>query len=138
MFRSLPAVVLLGLLAAPAPAATTTIEFTIDAGKTARNNEPVTVPLDLPREYAKVHPVYLLHDKAPFAIGQFTAPGLGSEAEKTAADLQKGGGGRRKVVRELHFILPGLDAGKTLTLTAVLNIDEPAVKSDVLVKSFKW
>ncbi len=136
MFLHLSTGLLLGLLAAPAPA-TTTIEFTVEAGKYPRSNDPVTVPLTLPKEFAKVHTVSLLNGKTAFALGQFTAPGLGSEAEKAAIALQKVPAAEPKVVRELHFILPALDAGKTLTLTAVLNSDEPEVK-DNEGKLFKW
>jgi hypothetical protein len=121
MFRFLPAVVALGVFAALAPAATTTIEFTIDTGKQARKNEPVTVTLTLPKEFAKVHTVHLTTAKgaAVYALGQFTGPGLGA-ADKPPAD--------GKVLRELHFIVPSLEANKPVTLTAVLNTDEPEAK----------
>jgi hypothetical protein len=138
MIRSLSAVVLLGLGAAFAPAATTTIEFTVDAGKQARANEPVCIPLTLAKEFAKVHVVNVMNGKAPFAVGQLTAPGLGSDAEKLEADLQKVAAAQAKVVRELHFLLPALEANNSLTLTVVLNTNEPEVKEAKGLPVFKW
>jgi hypothetical protein len=127
MFRCLPAVLMLGCLAASAPAGTMTVEFTVNAGDHARANEPVTVTLTLPKEFAKVHSVELAHAKAVFGIGQLTDPALGSEEKAPEG----------KVLRELHFILPSLSAKGSLDLRATLNTDQPEIKVDA-AKLFKW
>ncbi len=120
MCRSVVATCVLLLLAVPAPAAKTTIEFTVDAGKFARANDPVTVPLTLPKEFDKVQTVALRTGKdAVEIVGQLTAPGIGFD-EKPSAE--------GKVARELHFILPTLPAGASATFTAVIDTDVPDVK----------
>ena len=127
MFRCLPIMLALCLIAAPAPAATTTVEFTVNAGDQARVNEPVTVMLTLPKEFEKVHTVELARAKAIFGIGQLTAPALGSEEKAPDG----------KILRELHFILPSLSAKGSLDLRATLNTDQPELKIDA-AKLFKW
>ena len=120
MCRSFVATCVLLLLAVPATAAKTTIEITVDAGKFARANDPVTVQLTLPKEFDKVQTVALRAGKdAAEVVGQLTAPGIGFD-EKPPAE--------GKVARELHFILPTLPAGASATFTAVLDTDVPDVK----------
>ena len=70
-----PALCLL-LAASLAPAADTTVKFTVSAGKHARKNEPVRVPLQLPVK-APDGRVHVKNDKDKIiAQGQLAAPDL--------------------------------------------------------------
>src|SRR5262249_10628086 len=112
------------LLPAAAPAANKTLELTVSAGKTDRVQTPVSVPLTLPNALAKVPLATLTLPDGKVILGQLTAPGL--LADDTPA---KDG----EVRRELHFILPSLKAGGTVTIEADISGSVPAAPGN---KSF--
>jgi hypothetical protein len=114
------------LLCAGALPAAFTVTFTIDAGKHDRSNVPVCVPIALPADLAGQQIVWVCDGDRDLAIGQITSPGLLSSARPAA---------RGKENRELHFILPALKAGSSLTLKAVFGDGKaPAPGADV----FQW
>jgi hypothetical protein len=96
------------LWAAGAPAAGESIELTVEAGQHDRTNTPVCVLVDLPNE---VKSVMLTGGEGKQLPGQLTAPGLLNDSAQGK--------------RELHFILPSLAAGKSLTLSATFSEDAP-------------
>lgn len=98
------------------------ISITIEAGKLARKNEPVCVPLQLTKEQAAFKSLTLSDGGRPLATGQFTDPSLLTQHIKADKD---------KVRKDLWFILPSLDAEKSLTLKV-----EPA--KGELPESFAW
>jgi hypothetical protein len=101
--------ILAALLAAILPAgarAANDFELTIDAGKTDRTDTPVCVPLSLPKDAAKSVYALLIKSDGKEILAQLTAPGLFTESVPPAKD---------QVRRDLHFILPTLKAGETLT-----------------------
>jgi hypothetical protein len=115
--RKVIAVLLTLVSPSMAAAATTKIEFTVAAGKLDRLQEPVCVVLKVPPELAAAKRVVVEDEKGKsFAVGQMTALGLRTLAESGLKNAE---------LRELHFILPELKAGKTLTLHAVLSTDAP-------------
>jgi hypothetical protein len=129
MFRWLAPILAFGFFASIAPAATTTIQFTVAAGKENRTNEPVTVTLTVPKEFEKVHTVLVGKGAKVYTFGQLTAPSLGSE-EKAPGD--------GKVNRELQFIVSSLRANATLELETVLNTEEPDAILDKSIPDFHW
>jgi hypothetical protein len=82
-------------------------ELTVTAGKIDRTNTPVCVPLSLPKEFTKLERALLKKPDGKVILGQFTAPGLLTESDAPPEG---------EVRRDLHFILPGLKAGDSLTL----------------------
>src|SRR5262245_29631296 len=74
--------------------------LTVEAGKHDRHNEPVCVPLQVPKVFADVKALYLMPEKGEPILAQLTGPGL-----FTTAAPQKD-----KVLREFHFILTTLKA----------------------------
>ena len=103
-----------------APAQSPKLEITVLAGKHDEQNVPVTVPMEVPMALAKTHYARLKSATSDHAlIGQWTAPGLlteGIHAKDTS-----------RVRRDLHFVLPELKAGATLTLTLEpLKVTDPS------------
>jgi hypothetical protein len=91
--------------AACAPGASSSIEFTVAAGRHERNNVPVRVPM--PRGQIgteRIASVTLAGPDGKSIPAQWTGPGLTSSA-----------GG------ELHFVLPHLVAGESVRLKATLT-----------------
>jgi hypothetical protein len=84
------------------------IMVTVTAEKHDYSNVPVCVPLSLPADAAK-HQVAMLQGKALARQGQLTAPGLLTEDVKPAA--------KGLVRRDLHFIVPKLERGQSLTFS---------------------
>ncbi len=116
---------LLSLIAVPAllPGATCTVKFTVSAGKHDRKDEPVRVPLRLPAEVKTIGKVAVNDEKGNrLAVGQVAPAGLLTE---------RAGAG----TSELHFVLPRLEAGKSLELTAVIEHGTPASKDK---SGFHW
>jgi hypothetical protein len=96
------------LLAGPARAADEkqTFEITVAAGKYDRVNAPVNVVLFVKKELA-TYPIAVLTPKdGKETTGQLTGLGLLSPAPEGKKD---------GVPRELHFVLPSLKAGETVT-----------------------
>src|SRR5881275_232312 len=112
------------LLPAAAPAANKTLEITVAAGKTDRVQTPVSVPVMVPADLAKVPVATLRGPDGKGIPGQLTA--LGLLADDTPA--------KAEVRRELHFILPALKAGDTVTFKAEIT-DVPPTPSS---KAFSW
>jgi hypothetical protein len=95
------------LVPAGARAAGKEFEVTVTAGKSDRTNAPVCVPLSMSKDLAKNELAVLHTPDGKVIYGQFTAPGLLTESVKP---------GDGEVRRDLHFILPALKAGDSLTL----------------------
>jgi hypothetical protein len=95
-----------GLLTAQSPK----LEVTISAGKHDEKNVPVVVPMQVPAALAKGrHARVKSANGTVILVGQWTAPGLLTENIKSKD--------RSLVRRDLHFILPELKAGTTISLT---------------------
>jgi hypothetical protein len=89
-----------------------TIAFTVHAGKQARRNEPVCLPLQVPAD-ANVQSAAIVTDKGQsLTVGQLTQPDLLTRA--IAAQP-----GKKRL--DLHFLLPELAADETLALQAILS-----------------
>ena len=101
------------------------LEVTVSGGKEDAKNVPIRLPLEVPAPWAKANHVSLqaLGSKDAL-IGQWTAPGIITEGiplkDKTL------------VRRDLHFVLPLLKAGSTMTFAL-----EPVNVSDTS-KEFHW
>src|SRR5262245_29815951 len=116
------------LMPSVATAATHPLSLTVSADKFDRVQVPVRVPLRLLIEFSKVEAV-ALHDAAGKKImGQLTEPGL---LDRDFRDLQDAG--TTHAHRDLHFILPSLKAGETMTLTGTLSTEAP-----VKAEGFSW
>jgi hypothetical protein len=84
------------------------ITITVTAEKHDYKNVPVCIPLSLPAEAAKQTQATVQGKGAPLQ-GQLTTPGLLTEDIKPAA--------KGLVRRDLHFVLPSLQRGQSLTFT---------------------
>lgn len=105
-------------------ALTVVLQLTVFAGKHDRFNTPARVAITLPASMAEVRSVVLKAPDGKQIVGQLTAPGLLSRP----AQAPKG-----QVRRELHFILPGLEAGKSVTLEATIRPGAQAA-----AEGFRW
>ena len=86
------------------------ITLTVNGGKETENNVPITVPLEVTPETAKTPHVRLKEAKQDgLLVGQWTLPGVMTEGIP-AKD-------KNLMRRDLHFVLPELKAGATLTFT---------------------
>jgi hypothetical protein len=94
--------------ATPAPAQEKGIMVTVTADKHDYDNVPVCVPLSLQADAAK-QLLVTLKGTAVALPGQLTAPGLLTEDVKPAA--------KGLVRRDLHFVIPRLARGQSLTFT---------------------
>ena len=100
-------------------------DVVVDAGKHDRANEPVIVSLVLPEELKDVLLAEQVKtDKKIRILGQLTKPGLLDASTKIRPGY---------VRRDLHFILPKLKAGSSITI--MFNISSK-FKSDAT--NFKW
>lgn len=106
----LATVILAGLYAVPASAAEKSYELTINAGPADRTNAPVRTLIELPADLANAKTAILTDESGKKYPGQLTAPGLTKPSAKAGTG-----------VRQLHFILPALEKGKTLKLTATIS-----------------
>jgi hypothetical protein len=95
------------LLPAGARAAGKEFDVTVAAGKTDRTNTPVCMPLSVTKDLAKNEWATLRTPDGKVIYGQLTAPGLTTESIK---------GEKGELRRDLHFLLPSLKAGESLTL----------------------
>jgi hypothetical protein len=77
----------------------------VSSGKHARHETPIAVAVELPADAATLHTVSLVPDNGPSVIGQLTQPGILHQATETTEG---------HLLRELHFVLPQLEAGKTI------------------------
>ena len=105
-------------------AASKTVQLTVIGGKEDRSNQPVCVQLAVPKELAGAQWVGIVGADETSLAGQLTAPGLLAKTAATSAG---------QVASELHFILPRLKAGQSLTLKASISTDAPSWPS-----SFRW
>ena len=96
------------LSAGPAIAAGESCRLTVKAGKHDRLNSPVRVLIPAAAEAKSVTLTTAEGKRLP---AQLTAPCLVDDSAKGK--------------RELHFVLPSLEKGKSLDLTAVLSTDGP-------------
>ncbi len=87
----------------------TTITIVVTAEKSDYRNVPARVAITVPEKLAKFRHAHLSAGGQSFP-GQITAPGLASESKS----------GAKGIARELHFIVPTLNKGESLTLTAKL------------------
>ena len=93
-------------------AAEKTFDLVVDAGKCDRANAPVRTLIALPAELAGAKTATLTTEDGKKLAGQLTAPGLKASSAPAQPDA---------TMRELHFILPRLEKGKTLKLTAAVS-----------------
>lgn len=119
LFGSLLALASLGFTAGLA-AAEKTFSITVEAGKFDRQNVPVKTAIAVPAELAKAKIASLTGGDGLKLVGQLTASSLLSEAPDTDR-------------RELHFIVPELKAGQSLSLTAKIS-DAAATPAE----TFAW
>jgi hypothetical protein len=113
-FFSLGALTLLAVSAAMAQDAHQ-LTLTVTAGKHDRRQTPVKVPLEIPKLLSGALIVPLKAESGETIVGQLsTSGGLLSEEVQS----QEG-----TVGRYLHFVLPELAAGKTLTLNGEVRLE---------------
>ncbi|NQT41382.1 MAG: PmoA family protein [Planctomycetes bacterium] len=115
----LTALLLCGLLAVPAAAAEKTFRLTVAAGDVDRTNTPVCANVRLPKPLADATAVTVTTADGTKLPGQLTKPGLLSKATSADGD---------DVARELHFVLPGLEKGRSATLTVTVSSLTPEQK----------
>jgi hypothetical protein len=89
------------------------IELTVSAGDADRQNTPVKAQVQVPEALAGAQ---LVRFEGHDFVGQLSKPGLLAPTLEAAKGM---------VVRELHFVLPELAAGKTLQLKGIVA-DSPA------------
>src|SRR5947209_12157673 len=116
MYRIVYCVTVLALLAAaPARAGddyiVVKLKLKVEAGKHDRDHEPVCVPIALPPH--RLADVKLLQGGKAFVPAQLSPPSLVTEHVKAPEGKQR---------RDLEFILPKLEAGKSLDLDAVVTV----------------
>jgi hypothetical protein len=99
------------LLAAGAAFADKDLELTVAAGESDRVNDPVCVELSLPLDLAKTPAAVLVDPGGNHIPAQLTEPGL-ARTRVTAPG---------EVNRDLHFLLPKLAKGQTITLKTTLT-----------------
>lgn len=96
-------------------AETTTVKLTVAAGKFDRRNVPVRTSITLKKDWEKqALAVVLMDEEGRTLAGQITGPNLLAPPVAAAA------AGYRC---ELHFVLPKLEAGKSLAMTATVSAD---------------
>ncbi len=100
------------------------LTITVTAGKHDRQGAPVSTPVVIPREVAKATTAVMLTDDGRVLSGQLTAPSLLSDYPEPPEG---------KIVRELHFILPSLAAGKS----SEIEVQIPGKVGDRVPK-FTW
>jgi hypothetical protein len=111
--------------AGPSIAQNSKIEVTVTAGKEDARNVPIVVPLEVSPKLAKGNQVRLKKAGTnEVIVGQWTAPGLLTEGIQPKDNTL--------VRRDLHFILPELKAGTSLTFTV-----EPSDASST-ANEFHW
>ena len=93
--------------ASTAAAAGLDFKITVEAGQHDRTNTPVLAHLLVPKERADVQVVELVDPAGKFVTGQLTPDGL----------FHLIGLAQGTVRRELHFILPSLKKGESITYT---------------------
>ncbi len=105
--RWLPSAVL-GLMLTGGPLQAQTFEIIVEGGKSEMKNVPVCVSVTVP---GAAPALLRLDSKGRYGPlpGQLTAPGLVNGSRR---------GGEDPMRRDLHFILPELKVGETVTLTA--------------------
>lgn len=105
--------VLVVLLVAGVAPAMTSVSFTVSAGKHDRKNEPVCVPILLGEKMSATAAVAIKDQKGSvIAVGQLTYPDLLTESIPAESRSRR---------FDLHFVLPRLEAGKSLDLVAEIN-----------------
>src|SRR5262245_39106582 len=91
-----------------------TLTITVSGGKHDLRNVPVTVALSVPKSAAEATTFQVTRkDERGFLETQVSAPGLITESVPPAD--------KSLVRRDLHFLLPELNAGETVTLSCVLG-----------------
>jgi hypothetical protein len=115
------------LLLAPLAHADTTVEFTVSAGKLDRKNEPVCVPLLLPKKAEESDLVSIRNDKdREIAVGQLAPPSLTTLAVKQNKDTRR---------LDLHFVLPELKADAVINLKAIIS---PRKEKADYTETYQW
>ena len=116
MIRHALAAALAALIASSALAQDShTLSLTVAAGKHDRRQTPVKVAVTVPQSLRGALIVPLKANDGRTIVGQLsTSGGLAMPAEKAAAG---------SVSRVLHFVLPELAAGQTMSLTGEVTLD---------------
>jgi hypothetical protein len=87
-----------------------TYEVTVEAGKHDRTNTVIRVPLEIPESVSLDSSFFLTLSYGESRVsGQITAPRVGSDSDKPSS-------------RELHFVLPKLQAGTSTTMSFSLPV----------------
>lgn len=102
-----------------------TLQFTVEADGHDRDNSPVTVLIDVPKEFASETIATITDAEGNSLPGQITELGLTSAVAAGASEAS--------VVRELHFILPKLAAEQSRAFTA--RIGGPSSQG---LTQFQW
>jgi len=87
------------------------LKLTVKAGQYDRQNTPISVPITVPADLAKVTSATLVDEQGNRLPGQVTEPSL---LDQRGDDAQGG------TARTLHFVLPRLKAGQQTTLVAAI------------------
>jgi hypothetical protein len=111
----------LAALLGHAQAASETVKITVKAGEHDRANTPLRALVTVPEALADVEVAALTDGDGTTIVGQLTGLGILTQADEPKAN------------RELHFVLPKLAKGKSVTLTATISTDAPKVG-----KTFSW
>ncbi|QGJ72360.1 Hypothetical protein PBC10988_40790 [Planctomycetales bacterium 10988] len=91
------------------------ITVIVDAGKFSRTDCPISLPFNATAEQATAKSVYLVDESGQVLLGQLTKPGLLAKRSKKIP----------KASHELHFILPELAKGESITYEVKFS-DEPS------------
>jgi hypothetical protein len=98
----------------------TSFSLTVHSGESDRVQTPVRVLLSLPASRASYRGARLRDPAGRTITGQLAPPGLLEERLAEAHRLPAG-----RALRELHFVLPRLESGKTLALRAEISDSAP-------------
>lgn len=121
VMRWMTTLTVLAALLGQAQAASQEVKITVKAGEHDRENTPLRALVTVPDALADVEVAALTDGDGTKIVGQLTGLGILSQAEEPGAN------------RELHFVLPELAKGKSVTLTATISTDAPKVD-----KTFSW
>jgi len=100
------------------------LQLTVFAGKHDRVNTPAKALVTLPASMAEVRSIVLKAPDGKEIVGQLTEPGL----------LSSSGQARKaEARREVHFIVPELKAGKSVTLEGTIKSGDKGT-----AEGFKW
>ncbi len=125
--RTIPTLILAALVCATSSsqaAESHSFTLTVSAGKHNRANVPVRVLVDVPKKLSEVTTAAVTDADGKRTTAKVTAPSLLAKMNDPAEGC---------VGRELHFVLPKLQAGQSQTLSATISPDVPPS-----LELFRW